>query len=51
MGEDLKSKAFQYYISKGFSPEAAAGLVGTFISESQLIPTSTNSSSGAYGLA
>lgn len=51
MGEDLKNKAFQYYISKGFSPEAAAGLVGTFISESQLIPTSTNSSSGAYGLA
>ena len=51
MGENLRNRALQYYISKGLSPQAAAGLVGTLMSESSLSPDSVNTSSGAYGLA
>lgn len=51
MGENLRNRAIQYYISKGLSPQAAAGIVGMLMSESSLSPDSVNASSGAYGLA
>ena len=51
MGENLRNRALQYYISKGLSPQAAAGIVGMLMSESSLSPDSVNTSSGAYGLA
>lgn len=51
MGENLRNRALQYYISKGLSPQAAAGIVGMLMSESSLSPDSVNASSGAYGLA
>jgi hypothetical protein len=44
-------QAMQYFMGKGLTDYQAAGLVGNLFRESRLIPTATDASSGAYGLA
>lgn len=40
-----------YFVSKGYSREVAAGIVGSLQQESNLSPTAINPSSKAYGIA
>ena len=40
-----------YFVSKGYSRELAAGIVGSLQQESNLSPTAINPSSKAYGIA
>ena len=49
--KNRKKQALDYFISQGLAPHQAAGLVGTLMSESSLVPDTVNASSGAYGLA
>jgi hypothetical protein len=52
--EELPQNAntiYQYFISKGFSKEQAAGFVGNFWQESRLNPNAVNQKSGAIGIA
>lgn len=49
-GSDNMQKAFNYFVSQGYTAAQSAGLVGNFISESGMNPTITNSI-GAYGIA
>lgn len=49
-GNDNQEKAFNYYVEKGLSANAAAAFVGNFIQESNVNPKSTNSI-GAHGIA
>ena len=49
--EDAITYAMDYFIKQGFSPEAAAGLVGNFMHESGLNTNIKNKYSGAYGIA
>lgn len=46
-----QQEAMRYFMDKGLTDYQAAGLVGNLVRESQLIPTATNASSGAYGIA
>jgi len=50
-GEDGRITAMRYFIDRGMTPYGAAGLVGNLYRESNLVPDSVNSSSGAYGIA
>lgn len=50
-GSDNMQKAFNYFVSQGYTSAQSAGLVGNFISESGMNPTITNNSIGAYGIA
>ena len=50
-GSGAEQQVWNYYISKQLSPIATAALMGNFKDESNFIPTATNPSSGAYGLA
>ena len=47
----IAKQAFNFYVSKGLSPHAAAGLVGQFAQESNFNPGIWNKGEGAFGLA
>jgi len=48
----LAAQAYQYYISKGYPPAAAAGLVGNFVQESGVNPNVRPGDNGtAHGVA
>ena len=50
-GSKNAEKAFNYFKSKGMTPEQSAGIVGNLIQESGVNPNSTNPSSGNTGIA
>lgn len=43
--------AFQYYVDKGWSPYAAAGIVGNFMAESGLNPNTIHDRGTGFGIA
>lgn len=47
------NRAYQFFIGKGLTPVAAAGIIGNLMQESstQLKPTAFNKSEGAFGIA
>lgn len=49
-GNSNADKVWNFFAQKGFSPEAAAGIMGNLQQESGLNPTAVNSSSGAFGI-
>lgn len=49
-GSGAAQQVWNYFIAKKLSPVATAALMGNFKDESGFDPTSTNPSSGAYGL-
>lgn len=49
--QDRTSYAMNYFMNKGLSREAAAGLVGNLMRESGLNPMALNKNGGAYGIA
>lgn len=52
MGKIRPSSASQFFQSKGWSPQASAGIVGNLMTESQLNPNSTaKDGSGSEGIA
>lgn len=50
LGADNRESTYNFFISKGLSPEIAAGFVGNFMQESGINPKSVNSI-GATGIA
>lgn len=42
---------YQYLVSNGYPPEAAAGIVGNLIAESRVNPTATGDNGTSYGIA
>ena len=50
-GSNNEQQAFNYYVSKGLTPQQSAGIIGNFIQESNVSPVSVNGSSGATGIA
>ena len=49
--KDNKKIAYQYFISKGYSPAAAAGIVGNLVAESGVNPTRKQDGGNAMGIA
>ncbi len=50
VGSDNQQKAYNYFVAQGLTSAQSAGLVGNFISESNMNPTIQNGI-GAYGIA
>ena len=46
-----EKEAFDFFVSKGYTPAQAAGIVGNLKTESQLNPTAYNKKEDAYGIA
>lgn len=44
-----QKEAFDYFVAKGYSPAAAAGIVGNFVQESRLNPMARNPGDGRDG--
>jgi hypothetical protein len=49
MSGDTRREAYEYYISKGWSPQAAAAIVGGGLQESRLDPGAVGDKGSAYG--
>lgn len=49
--DDRRKEIFDFFISKGYTPEQAAGIMGNFMQESRLSTTVVNESEGSVGLA
>jgi hypothetical protein len=49
-GGDNEKAAFQFFESKGLSPQMSAAIVGNLMQESGVNPTAKNPTSGAYGI-
>ncbi len=47
----MSNPAFGYFVSRGWTPEQSAGIVGNLFGESRLNPRATGDSGSAYGIA
>lgn len=49
-GSDYEKAAYDFFVSKGLSPQMSAAIVGNLMQESGVSPTAKNPTSGAYGI-
>ncbi len=46
---DRARQGFDFFVGRGYSPEAAGGIMGNFFRESRLNPTAVNPGDGSDG--
>ena len=51
LGSDNAEKIFNFYVTKGYTPEQAAGFVGNYFAESGLDPAKQQTGGNGFGLA